>query len=136
MSWCRAPLWGPWSDFTFFFLLPEICFALRLGAPSLARGRVCNLRCNLSVVRVAEDSQPYITVSPEASSVPFPTPLTTRRHYGGSILTRLHTARSPVFISPRSRVVQLYLWPMGSLSIASYDSQTLRWKYSYPPPHG
>jgi hypothetical protein len=25
---------------------------------------------------------------------------------------------------------------LGSLSIASYDSQGLRWKYSYPPPHG
>jgi hypothetical protein len=24
----------------------------------------------------------------------------------------------------------------GSLSIASYDSQGLRWKYYYPPPHG
>jgi hypothetical protein len=25
---------------------------------------------------------------------------------------------------------------LGSLSVASYDSQGLRWKYSYPPPHG
>jgi hypothetical protein len=24
---------------------------------------------------------------------------------------------------------------LGSLSVASYDSQGLRWKYSYPPPH-
>jgi hypothetical protein len=31
------------------------------------------------------------TVSPETNSVPFPSPLTTRRDYGGSILTRLHT---------------------------------------------
>jgi hypothetical protein len=27
----------------FPFVLPENCFALRLGAPSLTRGRVCNL---------------------------------------------------------------------------------------------
>jgi hypothetical protein len=27
----------------FFFLMPENCFALRLEAPSLTRGRVCNL---------------------------------------------------------------------------------------------
>jgi hypothetical protein len=27
----------------FSFLLPENCFALRLGAPSLTRGQVCNL---------------------------------------------------------------------------------------------
>jgi hypothetical protein len=42
------------------FLLPlfcrTICFALCLGAPSLTRGWVCNLWCNLSVVRVVEDS--------------------------------------------------------------------------------
>jgi hypothetical protein len=25
---------------------------------------------------------------------------------------------------------------LGSLSVACYDSQGLRWKYSYPPPHG
>jgi hypothetical protein len=25
---------------------------------------------------------------------------------------------------------------LGSLSVASYDSQGLQWKYSYPPPHG
>jgi hypothetical protein len=43
ISWCRAPLWGPWPDFTFSFLLPENCFALRPGAPSLAIGWVCNL---------------------------------------------------------------------------------------------
>jgi hypothetical protein len=29
-----------------------------------------------------------------------------------------------------------YLRLLGSLSVASYDSQGLRWKYSYPPPHG
>jgi hypothetical protein len=31
------------------------------------------------------------TVSPETNLVPFPSPLTTRRDYGRSILTRLHT---------------------------------------------
>jgi hypothetical protein len=63
--WCRAPLWGPWPDFSSSFLLPDNCFALHLGAPSLTRGRVYNLLCALSVVRVAEDAQPYITVSSE-----------------------------------------------------------------------
>jgi hypothetical protein len=43
MYWCRAPLWDPCPDFTFSFLLPENCLALRLGAPSPTRGRVCNL---------------------------------------------------------------------------------------------
>jgi hypothetical protein len=27
-DWCRAPLWGPWPDFTFSFLLSENCFSL------------------------------------------------------------------------------------------------------------
>jgi hypothetical protein len=29
----------------------------------------------------------------------------------------------PVFISPRNRVAQLYPWALGSLFVASYDSQ-------------
>jgi hypothetical protein len=33
----------PMTTFVFFFLLPDNCFALRLGAPSLTRGRVYNL---------------------------------------------------------------------------------------------
>jgi hypothetical protein len=42
----------------------------------------------------------------------------------------------PGFISPRNRVAQLYPRALGSLSVAFYDSQGLRWKYSNPPPHG
>jgi hypothetical protein len=34
-------------------------------APSLTRGRVCNLQCNHSVVRVTQNSKPYYTVSSE-----------------------------------------------------------------------
>jgi hypothetical protein len=80
---------GPMTRFYFFhFIFPENCFALRFGAPSLTRGRVCNVYCNLSMVRVAEDS----------------------------LLSHLRL--------------------LGSLSVASYDSQGLRWKYSNPPPHG
>jgi hypothetical protein len=42
----------------------------------------------------------------------------------------------PVFISPRNRVAQIYPRAQGSLSVASYDSRGLRWRYSNPPPHG
>jgi hypothetical protein len=40
--------------------------------------------------------------------------------------------------SPRThnRTLLSRLRLLGSLSVASYDSQGLRWKYSYPPPHG
>jgi endonuclease YncB( thermonuclease family) len=41
--------------------------------------------------------------------------------------------QAPVFISPRNRVAQLYPRALGSLSVASYDSQGLWWKFSYPP---
>jgi hypothetical protein len=33
-------------------------------------------------------------------------------------------------------VAQLCLRALGPLSVASYDSQGLRWRYSNPPPHG
>jgi hypothetical protein len=34
------------------------------------------------------------------------------------------------------RLALSHLILLGSLSVASYDSQGLRWKYSYPPAHG
>jgi hypothetical protein len=34
-------------------------------APSLTRGRVCNLQCNHSIVRAAQNPKPYFTVSSE-----------------------------------------------------------------------
>jgi hypothetical protein len=40
----------------------------------------------------------------------------------------------PVYISPRYRMAQLYPRALGSLFVASHDSQ--RWKYSNPPAHG
>jgi hypothetical protein len=36
---------------------------------------------------------------------------------------RPYTKCVPVFISPRNRVAQIYPWALGSLSVASYDSQ-------------
>jgi hypothetical protein len=36
----------------------------------------------------------------------------------------------------RNHTLLSHLRLLGSLSVASYDSQGLRWKYSYPPPHG
>jgi hypothetical protein len=46
MSWCRAPLWGPWPDFTFPFLLPV------LGRPLWREDRsvICSAICQQSVV--------------------------------------------------------------------------------------
>jgi hypothetical protein len=73
------------------------------GAPSLTRGWVCNLQCNRSKVRVAQNPKPYSTVSSE-----------TPPNLEGQV---------PVFISPTNRVVQLYPRALGSLYVVSHDSQ-------------
>jgi hypothetical protein len=61
MSWCQAH-----SGTCDQMLLPVgmllSCFC---GAPSLTRGRVCNLQCNHTMVRVAQNPKPYFTVSSE-----------------------------------------------------------------------
>jgi hypothetical protein len=116
-SWCQAPIWNPRS---IFFLLEIFIRKLRVCyfvAPSLTRGRVCNLLLQLDLASaVSRDSRPYF-IAPILETrptwrarspylyppgtgwpsytpghwVPFPSPLTTRRDYGGGILTRLHT---------------------------------------------
>jgi hypothetical protein len=69
MSWCRAPLWDLQPDITSCRYVSvwklRSCFC---GAPSLTRGRVCNLQCNHSVVLVAQNPWPYFTVSSETPS--------------------------------------------------------------------
>jgi hypothetical protein len=56
MSWCRARLWDLRPDITSCRYVAvwnlRSCF---YGAPSLTRGRVCNLWCNHSMVRVARN---------------------------------------------------------------------------------
>jgi hypothetical protein len=91
----------------------EICCLFFYGSPSLTRGRVCNLQCNHSMVRVAQNPKPYFTVSSE-------TPPTWR-------------ARFPYLYLPGT------WWPSytpghwvpftSSLRLAG-----LRWRYSDPPP--
>jgi hypothetical protein len=88
--WCRTPLWGPWPDFTFSFLLPEKCFDLRFGALSDDRTGL-----QFVVQSVSGQSRGGLIAIHYCLildySVPFPSPLTICRDYGGSILTRLHT---------------------------------------------
>jgi hypothetical protein len=66
MSWYRVPMWD---------LRPDIISCRNVAvwnfqsciywAPSLTRGWVCNLQCNHSMVRVAQNPKPYFTVSSE-----------------------------------------------------------------------
>jgi hypothetical protein len=46
-------------------------------------------------------------------------------------------SENPV-LTPDSRVEVALLYPrsLDSLSVVSYDSRGLRWRYSNPPPHG
>jgi hypothetical protein len=97
-----------------FFRQLRVCYFV---APSLTRGRVCNLLFLLVLASaVPRDSRPYFIVPVLQTSptwrtrspylyppgtewpryipghwVPFPSPLTTHRDYGGGILSRLHT---------------------------------------------
>jgi hypothetical protein len=56
MSWYRAPLWDLRPDITscrnVAVLNLQSCFC---GAPSVMRGRVRNLQCNHSMVRVTQN---------------------------------------------------------------------------------
>jgi hypothetical protein len=66
MSWYHAPLLDLRPDITSCRNVPV--WNLRsciYWAPSLTTARVCNLQCNHSMVRVAQNPKPYPTVSSE-----------------------------------------------------------------------
>jgi hypothetical protein len=100
-----------------FFLL-EISFReLRVCyfvAPSLKRGRVCNLLYNCFWTL---PEQSLLSRSPAELTAIFYCLIWTSPNMEGQV---------PGFISPRNRVAQLYPRTLGSFSVASYDS----------PPHG
>jgi hypothetical protein len=58
-SWYRAPLWDLRPDITSYWNVAvwnlRSCFC---GAPSLTRARVCNMQCNHSMFRVAQNPKP------------------------------------------------------------------------------
>jgi hypothetical protein len=95
----------------------------RCGAPSLTRGRVCNL---LYSSFWALPEQSLWGPSPTELTAIFYCPIWDSPNLEGQV---------PVFISPRIRVVQLYPWALGSLLVAS-PLAGLRWRYSNPPSHG
>jgi hypothetical protein len=91
-----------------FFSLMIVGF---LGAPSLTRGRVCNLLYNCFW---ALPEQSLLGRSPaELTAISYCLIWDSPNLEG----------RVPVFKSPRKRVAQIYPRALGSLSVASYDSQ-------------
>jgi hypothetical protein len=89
--------------------------------PSLTRGRVCNLLYNCFWALAS-----LLGRSPSEYTAIFYCLIWDSPNL---------EAQVPVFISPRNRVAQLYPRALGSLFVASYDSQGLRWMYSNAPPH-
>jgi hypothetical protein len=90
-SWYQAFLWGPWPDIIFLIFSFDNYFVVVPRAPSLTRGRDCSLQCN----RWLSGHWGPITIHYRLiwDCVPFLSPLTTRRDYGGGILTRPHTGK-------------------------------------------
>jgi hypothetical protein len=66
MSWYRVPLWDLWPDIISCrnFAVSNLRSCI-YWAPSLTRGRVSNMQCNHSIVRVAQKPKSYFTVSSE-----------------------------------------------------------------------
>jgi hypothetical protein len=64
MSWYRAPLWDLRPDITSCrnVAVWNLWFCI-YWAPSLTRGRVCNLQYNHWIVRIAQKPKPYFTSS-------------------------------------------------------------------------
>jgi hypothetical protein len=136
MSWYGTPLWDLRPDITscqnvaVWKLRPCFC-----GAPSLTRGRVCNLQCNHSMVRVglAQPGGPgsRIYIPQEQGGPVIPLALGSSydsQGYCGGILTRLHTTRKrrQVLVSDlRGLSVHLLFSPISSS----------RYRYGSPPLH-
>jgi hypothetical protein len=98
--WVSGPPMGPLTRFYLVLLFSaDNYFIILPKASSLTRRRVCNLQWNHSLVPIT------ILYCLIWDCVPFLSPLTTRRDYGGGILTRLHTGRRWVIM-----LCPLYLW--------------------------
>jgi hypothetical protein len=119
MSWYRAPLWDLLLD-----IISCRNVAVRnlrsciYGAPSLTRGRVCNLQHDHSMARVAQNPKPYFTVSSE-------TPPTWKARFS--------------YLYPPGTGWPSYTpgqWVpfMSSLKTRLLRLAGLRWRYSNPPP--
>jgi hypothetical protein len=114
ISWYRVPLWN---------LRPDIISCRNVavsnlrscvcGAPSLTRGRVSNLQCNHSIVRVAQNQKPYFTVSSETPQPGGP----------GSRIYIPQEQGGPIIPPGTGFRLRRLLWLAG-----------LRWRYSNPPP--
>jgi hypothetical protein len=99
LSWCQAPMWGPWPYFYYYQTVADL---LMWGALS-DEGRVGSLELLLVLAGTA-------ILGSES-----------RRTHDRILLFNVWD--SPVFISRRNMVAQLYPKPLGSLFVAIYYSR-------------
>jgi hypothetical protein len=96
---------GPATNFSFSFKFSKQLRVCYFVASSLTRGRVYALLLLLVFASaVPRDSRPYFIVPILEASPTW-------------------RARSPYFYPPRNTAAQIYRRALGSLSVASYDSQ-------------
>jgi hypothetical protein len=104
-SWCQAPIWVPRPEFSVRDLW--VCWHVAL---SLMRGRICRLQLLLDFASIIIlGTQSCGTLDQILLSQIWDSP-----NLVGQV---------PVFISPRKKVAQLYPPALGSIFVASYDSQ-------------
>jgi hypothetical protein len=118
MSLYRAPLWYLRPDLLPVGMLRSCIY----GAPSLTRGRVCNLRCNHSMVRFVQNPKPYFTVSSQSKS---------KSHYNWRSVSHYVKVSSPFWdlwpdITFCTQVVFWYL--LSGLSVCHLSKPRYNWR--------
>jgi hypothetical protein len=122
-SWYRVPLRDLWPDI--ISCRNVAVWNLRsciYGAPSLTRGRVCNLRCNHSMVRVTQNPKPYFTVlseTPPAWKARFP-----YLYLPGTGWPSYTPAHWVLFTS--SRLASVLRWTLDRTPVRSLENTVLR----------
>jgi hypothetical protein len=115
LIWVSGLPLGPLTRFYLALLFSSDSYFILLSkASSLTRKRVCSLHCNHSLVPIT------VLYHLIWDWVPFLTPLTTRRDYGGGILTRLHTGQPTSSTRKVASVIRLH-WKYW-LSSENYHS--------------
>jgi hypothetical protein len=108
VSWCRVPIWNLWSNFSF---LSDSCGFLDVQHPLWREDRsvICLYNC-------------FWALPEQSLSGSSPAELTTI--FCCLIWDSLNVeVQLPIFMTPEDRVAQLYLRALGSLFVATYDSQ-------------
>jgi hypothetical protein len=113
LSWCRAPIWGPWQIFITVGHLRSSCWV----APSLTRWGVCNLLVQFAVPLWTKSWRTHDYILLSHTRLPQPG--------GPGPCIYIPQEQGGPVIPPGTGLPSCHLlWLSG-----------LRWRYSNPPPH-